>query len=472
MRTGQARRNRVLARLFLLGVGALIAATLAPHNATAADQETLLHSFCNRVACDGDLPVAGLIRNASGKLYGTTPCNGAYGGGTVFELTPPAKGKTAWRHKALYNFCAPEGASCSDGENPEAGLIMDASHNLYGTTSKGGMYGGGTVFELTGNADNTGWTETVLYSFCTKSDCADGAAPVAGLIMDKKTGKLYGTTSEGGAYTFADGGLGGGTAFELTPPAKGKTKWTEKVLYNFCALGGAGCSDGAVPAAGLIRDASGHLYGTTERGGAADDFAYGTVFELTPPAKGETIWTENVLWSFCAQVTNDICTDGDFPVAGLVMDRSGNLYGTTANGGAADDYNQGTVFELTPPATGETAWTETVVYSFCAEIIRGLCADGADPEAGLIMDTSGNLYGTTKSGGRGGTAFELTPNAAKAAWTHKVLYYFCVHSGKFCSDGAEPEAGLVRDPSGNLYGTTYFGGEARNRGGTSFELTP
>ncbi len=222
MRIGHGGRHRVLARILMLGAGALTAATLAPRIGTAADRETVLHSFCYSANCDGELPVAGVIRDASGKLYGTTSAGGAHTspegkGGTVFELAPPATGKTAWTHKVLYSFCALGGTRCTDGETPEADLIMDASRHLYGTTTYGGApggpagNGGGTVFELIPKADKTGWTETVLYSFCAISDCADGALPVTGLIGDT-SGNLYGTTYNGGASRNR-----GVTAFELTP---------------------------------------------------------------------------------------------------------------------------------------------------------------------------------------------------------------------------------------------------------------
>ncbi len=274
-------------------------------------------------------------------------------------------------------------------------------------------------------------TETVLYSFCAQRKCADGETPGAGVIMDA-SGHLYGTTLVGGGH-------GGGTACELTPNAA-KTKWTETVLYRFCAQ--SECTDGAPPDTGLIMDKSGHLYGTTELGGAHES---GTVFELTPNA-AKTIWIHKILYSFCAQ-TN--CTDGESPDAGLIMDKPGHLYGTTELGGA---HELGTVFELTPNAA-KTKWTETVLYGFCAQ---SECTDGAEPIAGLIID-AGHLYGTTGYGGAlgAGTVFELTPNAAKTKWTETVLYSFCTQSA--CTDGAVPYAGLIMDKSGHLYGTTSYG---------------
>jgi uncharacterized repeat protein (TIGR03803 family) len=443
----------------MLGVGALMAATLTPCSGSAASQQKVLYSFCTTergyYCTDGEYPAAGLIEDASGNFYGTTAEGGADGGGTVFELTLD-KAKTAWVHKVLYRFCAQGGGNCTDGAEPEADLIRDAlSGHLYGTTYEGGAGGEGTVFALTPPAaGQTAWREKVLYSFCQQTDCVDGAYPEAGLIEDA-SGNLYGTTYDGGTF-------GEGAVFELTPPAAGQTAWTEIVLYSFCSLA---CTDGESPEARLLRDAlSGNLYGTTYYGGANDR---GVVFELMPPAPGQTAWTEVVLYSFCA-LGGGGCADGANPGARLIGDPSGNLYGTTTGGGA---YGGGTVFELTPPAPGQTTWTEIVLRSFCAHGGRD-CTDGAYPYAGLIRDAKGNLYGTTEDGGAngGGAVFELTPPApGQTAWTEKVLYSFCAQGGRdYCTDGAFPEAGLIRDAKGNLYGTTEDGGAYY--GGVVFEL--
>jgi uncharacterized repeat protein (TIGR03803 family) len=277
--------RRFLARSFVLGVAALMAATLTPRSGSAAFPQKALYSFCATAVgfycIDGAVPRAGLIRDPSGNLYGTTEEGGAGSAGTVFQLTPK-KTKTAWVHKVLYRFCAQGGGNCTDGAFPDAGLIRDPSGHLYGTTSEGGANSGeGTVFELTPPAaGKTAWKEKVLYSFCEQPNCAGGAFPDAGLIQDA-SGNLYGTTEDGGAH-------GEGTVFELTPPAAGQTVWKEIVLYSFC--GQPNCTDGERPIARLARDAlSGNLYGTTEEGGANGE---GTVFELMPPAAGQTLWTE------------------------------------------------------------------------------------------------------------------------------------------------------------------------------------
>jgi uncharacterized repeat protein (TIGR03803 family) len=283
--------------------------------------------------------------------------------------------------QTLYTFCSQ--INCTDGSSPYAGLIMDLAGNLYGTTLTGGAHDKGTVFKLVPNG--SGWSETVLYDFCSQAYCTDGSRPFGGLVMDA-AGNLYGTTSDGGSVCYGYDRCG--TAFKLTPIGAG---WTETIIYTFCAQ--TDCSDGAFPSSGLIMDEVGNLYGTTDGGGSHNQ---GTVFRLAPTGTG---WTETVLYSFCAQ-TN--CSDGRSPWrATLIMDATGNLYGTTYWGGRGG--YDGTVFKLSPTSTG---WTETVLYSFCAQTN---CGDGYLPVAGVIMDAAGNLYGTTTICGStcGGTVFQL-----------------------------------------------------------------
>ncbi len=381
--------------------------------AASGQTERVLYSFCAQTNCaDGRYPQAGLVFDQKGNLYGTTNEGGAPGFyyGAVFKLTP--KGKET----VLYSFCSQN--RCADGAWPIAGLVFDQKGNLYGTTNGGGAYGFGGVFKLTPKGK-----ETVLYSFCPQGvyHCTDGEYPYAGVVLDRK-GNLYGTTLYGGAY-------GSGGVFKLTP--KGK----EIVLYSFCPQGIYQCTDGSGPAAGLIFDQKGNLYGTTVGGGA---YGYGTAFELT--AEGQ----ETVVHSFCAQ-GGFFCPDGSGPVAGLIFDQKGNLYGTTVGGGA---YGYGTAFELT--AEGQ----ETVLYSFCAQNSGGKnCTDGAGPKAGLVFDQKGNLYGTTDEGGDSysGVVFKVTPEGQET-----VLYSFCTQD--HCYDGLFPVAGLVLDQRGNLYGTTGEGG--------------
>jgi uncharacterized repeat protein (TIGR03803 family) len=345
---------------------------------TPDGKETVLYSFCSQSGCtDGANPIAALVLDQEGNLYGTTFFGGAYGYGAVFKLTP--KG----RYTVLHSFCAR--TNCVDGEFPAAGLVVDRKGNLYGTTHYGGgphencSAGCGVVFKVTPKGK-----ETVLYSFCAQANCADGELPIAGLVFDQK-GNLYGTTVQGGSNS-TDCVIGCGVVFKLTPEGK------ETVIYSFC--GQTNCVDGAEPYAGLVLDQKGNLYGTTIEGGAYG--VGGVVFKLTPKGK------ETVLYTFCAE-TN--CTDGEGPTAGLVFDQKGNLYGTTQNGGAPRE--SGVVFKLTPEGK------ETVLYSFCW---RDNCTDGESPMAGVVFDLKGNLYGTTYHGGAyggaygdAGVVFKLTP---------------------------------------------------------------
>ncbi len=271
---------------------------------------TVLHSFGALNSGDGQYPMAGLIMDSAGNLYGTTNGGGTTGYGTVFKITPSGTESVLWSFDGT--------TSSADGYSPMAPLIMDSAGNLYGTTYSGGTSDGGTVFKITPSG-----TESILWSFSfngTGAGTGDGYDPVAGLTMDS-AGNLYGTTLQGGAFNQ-------GTVFKITPSG------TESVLWSF---GGPG--DGSEPSAGLIMDSAGNLYGTTKYGGAYSNSPNGggTVFEITPSG------TESVLWSFGG--TN---TDGGEPLGGLIMDSSGSLYGTTLLGGAysANGTQSGTVFKL------------------------------------------------------------------------------------------------------------------------------
>jgi uncharacterized repeat protein (TIGR03803 family) len=356
-----------------LGMGCGVAFELVPA-AGGGWTEKILHTFGN--GTDGATPFAGLIFDLHGNLYGATE-NGGSGQGTVFELSPGAHG--VWIEKILHNFAF----NSTDGRGPTS-LTIDAAGNLYGITSAGGLHYQGTVFELSHSAGG-GWTEKILHNFGSNS--MDGTEPNPGLIFDAD-GNLYGTTFTGGAY-------GLGTAFELKRSASGV--WTEKNLHNFNNNG----TDGYFPAARLVLDAAGNLYGTTATGGlglCGGSQSCGTVYKLTPMPSGT--WNETVIYNF-----NQDGGDGYASYAGLIFDAAGNLYGTTSVGGTP--FNQGAVFELTPTAGG--AWSEILVYSF------GVTSDGTNPLSGLTFDKSGNLYGTTYHGGAdasgqsGGTVFELKP---------------------------------------------------------------
>lgn len=429
---------------------AVILGFLTTNSLFAADIENVLHNF--GPSPDGDDPEASLVLDKAGNLYGTTylggeyECGYNYACGTVFRLTPTGNGQ--WEETILHDFTGGED-SCS----PAGNLIFDPNGNLYGTASGGGGFDGcnpGTVFELSPGADHT-WTFKVLYSFGGDSD---GYGP-QGLVFDA-AGNLYGITQDGGVAN-------GGTVFELSPGVDGT--WTERVLYSF-TYGG---TDGFIPVGGLVLDKAGNLYGITCCGGAngytcsPNNFGCGVVFELTPvktSANGE--WTERVLHNFDY-------TDGANAAAGLIGDAAGNLYGTTQWGGVSGAdcgvVTCGIVFELLPEANGD--WTEKVLHSFGSND-----EDGNNPAGTLTFDTTGNLYGTTISGGVPGTdcgpygcgtVFVLATDAS-GNWREKVLNRFNGGEG-----GANPEAGVILDSAGNLYGDTTGGGADGNTCGLYFQ---
>jgi uncharacterized repeat protein (TIGR03803 family) len=350
--------------------------------------EKVLHRFN---FSDGASPLASLIFDAAGNLYGTTAnggsgtCIGGTGCGTVFQLTPGNDGK--WTEKVLHRFSN----NGEDGQSPSGSLIFDASGNLYGTTYNGGTGGCtefgpgcGTVFQLTPGA-NGKWTEEVVHSFTG----GDGIWPW-GLILDA-SGNLYGA-----AYLGGSGSEGGaGTAFELMRRANGR--WTVKVLYSFCVA--ERCADGAGPVAGLTFDAAGNLYGATVQGGGISGspcgYGCGTVFQLAPHANGK--WKETVLHRFRGE------KDGWAPQTGPIFSAAGKLYGTTGIGGSATcggAYGCGIVFQLTLGSDGK--WTEKVLHSF-----TGKDGDGDGPSGGLAFDPAGNLYGTTLTGGSSSNCFSI-----------------------------------------------------------------
>jgi uncharacterized repeat protein (TIGR03803 family) len=417
----------------------VLAATLfATTSRAVAQQETVLHNF-NPAIRDGVGPQGNLIFDGSGNLYGTTYIGGIYSCngiasycGTAFELSPTRDG---WTEKVIHNF-----GNGADGANSSAGMIFDASGNLYGTTAYGGSYGYGTVFELSPSPSG-GWSEKVLHHF--NYDGKDGFNPAAALFADS-AGNLYGTTPGGGKFD-------GGTVFELIRASDGS--FTEKILHSFVFNG----ADGVNPFGALIADASGNLYGTTSGGGR---YGWGTVFELSSAAGGN--WTEKILHNF-----NYNGKDGVQPGSTLAFDSAGNLYGTAAGG----VNGWGAVFELTPSPNGN--WMEKVLHSFNLR-----ATDGANPNGGVTIDASGNLYGTTFSGGlyTYGTVYELSP-AAGGGWMEKILHNFSgtLKSGTLDgTDGREPESAVILDAAGNLYGTTYQGGAFGGAFGygTVFEITP
>jgi uncharacterized repeat protein (TIGR03803 family) len=391
-----------------------------------AGTEKQLHSFLSN-GKDGNFPYAGVVMDTEGNLYGTTYQGGASRYGVVFELSPPASGHTIWTEKVLHAFTD----NGTDGLNPYAALVRDTKGNLYGTTFNGGSQAVGTVFELSPKTGG-GWTYKILHSFVDSG--TDGQYPYAALILDS-AGNLYGTTTEGGVNL-------DGTVFELSPPAAGSKVWTETLLHMF----DPDADDGSAPYASVVFDKTGNLYGTTYGGGL---YGYGTVFELT---LSSGVWTETVLHNFGNG------NDGQNPLASLVLDASGDLYGTTLGGGKFP----GMLFELLPPKAGHDVWTEKVIHNFGANL-----KESYEPRAGVIFDGSGNLYGTaSEGGGVAGEAFEFSPKSG-GGWTETILHKFIAATGH---DGYFPRCNLILDGAGNLYGTTSAGGVDGN--GTVFEIIP
>jgi len=381
-------------------------------------------------------------------MFGTIVRACALASVSAIALAAAAKAATSG-YSNVYTFCSLQiDAPCSDGARPQSSLIADKSGNLYGTTYEGGRYAGGTVFKVAPDG-----TETVLYAFCAQANCADGSHPWTGALYMDKHGNLYGTTRNGGSS-----GQNTGVVFKLAPDG------TETVLYNFCSQGGDNCTDGADPVAGVIADKMGNLYGTTTTGGPAMvNGSYtqgGEVYKLAPDG------TLTVLWGFCPTYG---CPDGFNPGDGnLLMDKSGNLYGTTVFGGRGAVENGGTLYEV-------SGGSETVLYSFCNQ--QG-CADGTEPYGGVVMDKNGNLYGTTTLGGAyfhqsstgGGTAYMWSP----ATGAETVLYSFGGSLIGGSLDGANPYGTLLLTGNGKkLYGTTTLGGNAGcpNGCGIAFSLT-
>lgn len=392
----------------------LLAAVTIP---SAAQTFTILHPFTGKQ--DGASPY-GITIDRAGNLYGAAQLGGL-GYGTIFQLKHKTGG---WVFAPLYSF---QGGS--DGAGPWS-VTFGPDGTLYGTTISGGGGscgpGCGTVFNLRPPASACKsalcpWAETVLYRF---AGVPDGAQPyLDGALVFDQSKNIYGATSLGGANNF-------GTVYQLTPSGGG---WSESVLYNF-----TGGSNGQNPEGGLTFDKSSNLYGTTfgpARGGV--------VYELSPSGSD---WEEMTLHTF------ENSTDGSDSSSGVIFDQAGSLYGATQSGGPNGG---GTVFQMTPSGGG---WTFDVLYPFTGGFFNG-------PSGGLIMDGAGNLYGTTFSDGeyRNGNVFKLTPSGSGWAYTS-------LHDFTGAVDGGVPAAALVLDSSGNLYGTTTVGGLYGK--GVVFEITP
>jgi hypothetical protein len=432
----------------------------------AGSTETILYNF--QGGSDGSTPVGRLVFDKDGDIYGVTTNGGSsscitlFECGTVFQLLQPKQPGGAWTERVLYVF---KGNAAGDGASPFGGLVMDGAGNLYGTTGYGGTgncmilgtrEGCGTVFELSPPREPRGqWTERVIYNF---RGWGDGQLPWGDLVFDE-AGNLYGATEYGGGYGSCNAPYYRhcGTVFKLSRPQSKSGQWKETMLYGF-----KGGTDGANPNGGLVFGKKMVLYGTTQIGGFNCGYrgqGCGTVFELLPPAEGRSTWMETILHRFQGPAINQ---DGAIPFAGVAVDTAGKLYGTTWVGGGAN-VASGTVFCLIPQSNGD--WLYQVLYSFQD------FSDGSAPGSKLVLDSTGNIYGTATGGGEfgGGTIFWLTPGASY--WTFSALYEFA----GYAVDGFYPSS-IRFAPDGGLYGTTQYGGSVATCGnygcGTVFAFEP
>lgn len=427
---------RNMQRLFAF----FLTAGLLGASANAATYEAI-HQFNGY---NGSFAVGSLVADSAGNFYGVTSEDygetghcGDFGCGNVFKLYQTSSG--GWASTNLHSF---KGGT-TDGTSPQAGLAFDSAGNLYGTTWEGGLYGFGTVYELSPNGSG-GWDYSVIYNF--GANFADGEGPQSTLTVDA-AGNLYGST--------ISGGNGSGVVYELS---LGSGIWTESPLYT---LGG---SEGSWPRGTMVFDAAGNLYGTTVYGGNLSDCGgsgCGTVFELSPSGSGS--WTPSTLYAFTGK------SDGSLPwYAGVILDSAGNLYGTTGAGGHDSQCTGGcgVVYELSPDGSG--GWTETTIHSFTgSDGTPG--TGGAWPVYNLTFDGSGNLYGVSKRGGTAGEGVVYKLSQSGGVWTETKLHDF---SG---ANGYPYQSGLSFGPGGNLYGMTIGGsgdGDCNSNCGVVFQVTP
>lgn len=409
-------------------LGIVVAVTFAMFSFAAGAQAATYSVVRNlNPNSGGDIPYGGLLMDHAGNLFGADSAGGTGNWGAIFELSPNSKG--GWNYTEIYDC-----GKTNDCSVPVGSLVMDQGGDLYGVTYFG------NVFEIMPSGSGV-WTARVIHTFGGGSD---GSAP-SPLILDA-AGNLYGVNATGGQDNL-------GYVFELTSSIGG---WSLVHLHDFTGSDGAGTTNTAGgQVAGLVWDTVGNLYGTTGLGGAnsACQGGCGLIFEL----KNESgTWTETVLHSFGE-------SDGANPDAQLTIDSAGNLYGTTTSGGTK---GLGVVFKLTQSSGN---WTAKVLHNF-----TGTHLDGAYPNTPLIMDSAGNLYGATESGGGDlqscqvmndfgcGTVFELSQNGTQ--WKMTILHAF---TGR--KDGGFP-GGVLRDSSGNLYGAAQAGGA--NAGGVLFKIVP
>jgi uncharacterized repeat protein (TIGR03803 family) len=406
---------------------------------------TVIHDFTG--GPDGGVPLTGLTMDRAGNLYGTTATGGSNQDccGIIFKLVRRGSG---WILTPIYTF---QGGT--DGVGPCSPIAIGPNGTLYGTTAEGGQgtchVGGcgssrsdgcGTVFNLQPAAHASGnalaaWNETVLYRF---SGGSDGSYPQGEIGFDS-AGNLYGTAASGGTQGGSCSTLGCGTVYQLARSGPG---WAFNLVHSFSPT-----NDGIAPQGGVVVDSTGSIYGTTIFGFNAQRIDCGTVFQVSPSGSG---WQSNILYWF-GQHQGDGCE----PIAGLIPDASGNLYGATLWVYEGGPVGSGEVFKLASTGSG---WQYSELFAFHDDGFGG-------PAAPLMMDAAGNLYGTT--GGQGdhhrGSVFKLTPSGG-------VWIYTSLHQFTGGDDGGNPASSLVQDAAGNLYGTASQGG--MHGKGVVFEITP
>jgi hypothetical protein len=402
----------------------------------AAVAQQVLYAFPTTAGNPGNDPSNGVIPDGHGGFFGVASTGGAYRGGTAFQLLPPASGLKNWTITVLHDFANTN--SRSDGSEPIGPLLRGPHGLLYGVTYYGGQNGAGTAFALVPpSGAQKHWGETRLYDFAS----SDGTNPLGGLVADA-SGALYGAFFNGGLFN-CPGGCG--MAFKLTPPDVGRTPWTETTIHTF--TGGA---DGYAPGSAFLIDGAGTLYGVTEHGAPAS----GSVFKLAPPTAGQTDWPLTTLYGFGG------APDGAMPIGRLAMDPAGVLYGTTAEGGSALPgvcLECGTVFKLAPPAAGQSAWSETVLFRF-----PGTTAGGSYPISGVAVDAEGHLLGTTVNGGPScpsapasgpGLIFALVPPVrGQGNWSEEVF------PNQSCDIGISPYTPQRAGAGLQFVGTAPLGG--------------
>jgi len=376
-------------------------------------------------------PQSGVIADAAGNLYGVNG-GGVDDWGYVYKLSPPAAGETAWHLTTLYSFPGTR----MEGTFPIGTPALDAAGNLYGTGEGTGAFQNGFVYKLSPpQAGHTVWTKSVLYTF-----------PYPGV---NRSGENIIVDTNGHLYGFGQGD--DGFVYELSPPAAGHTVWSKKIIHEFTGPDGASnrYDDAQYP---LMIGAAGVLYGTTVSGGTLGaTYGKGTVFSLTPPASGHTVWTEKVLYNVQG------FTKGSYPTGPVIADSSGALYGGLASGLGGS----GQIFKLSPPEAGHTVWTESTIFKFPEQQPYGIVPVGT-----LAFDNSGALYGETSGGGanNAGVVFRLTPPATgKGLWSETVLLSLAKFEGAMI-------VGLVADQNGDIFGMQSY--SKSDNQSSVFEITP